>query len=161
MQTPSRRSSRRLVALALAIAIAAGVAASSVVGAKGRVAEKPPRVSHLVLEEFVLGRRGLVVELHPTARSIRIEASTQKPLHVCQLGTTFAGAWRGGCRSLRRPLYLPATSGGLHVAFRVVSRTGEPARVRRLDLRWHCTDRTLWLRPTAPGRVAPRARFDC
>jgi hypothetical protein len=125
----------------------------------------PKRISHAQLANFSLVSPGILFELHPTERPIQIQVVAQRPLKVCQFGISFAGRWRGGCRSLgRHPLNLPTTNGFMHVAFRIVpaSVSAKAIAVRRLDLRWHCTDHDFGVFP-GRGEKLPRAAptFDC
>jgi hypothetical protein len=115
-----------------------------------------------VLREFALVPPGIVLELHPDERHIFISADADPPLEVCQVGTSFAGAWHGGCRSLRdQPIALPATNGAIHVVFRVTPINGSSSRVRSLSLRWHCVDHRFWVRAHPSGLPRARPVFDC
>ena len=119
-------------------------------------------VSHVALDGFSVGAPGIVFELHPTESPILVSAAAETPLQVCQIGTSFAGRWRGGCRRLsEQPLHLPSTSGAIHVAFRVTTTTGTRTQVRQLVLRWHCVDHKLGILPGHTRMPRMRPVFDC
>jgi hypothetical protein len=121
------------------------VAAASALLLTGCGQSAPPAVSRVELADFSLVAPGLVFELHPTDSPIVVRASARTALKVCPVGTSFAGRWRGGCRELGdQPVSLPATSGAIHVVFRVTTSAGVTG-VRLLELRWHCVDRRLGL----------------
>jgi hypothetical protein len=119
-------------------------------------------MSQVTLRGFVLPPSGLLFSLHPTDAPIVVTAISNALLRVCEGGTTFAGHWTGGCRSLaRRPLALPASGGAVHVAFRVLPSGRAAAHVAMLRLRWHCVDHAfIVLRGGSRlGRTSPS--FDC
>jgi hypothetical protein len=101
-----------------------------------------------------------MLELHPDERHIFISAEAVPPLEVCEVGTSFAGSWHGGCRQLgKQALALPATSGAMHVVFRVTST--DTSKVDRLTLRWHCVDHRFGLRALRSALPRTRPLFDC
>lgn len=121
-----------------------------------------PTVSHVELTNFVLVAPGLDFELHPTDRPIVVRAAAATPLKVCQVGTTFAGRWHGGCREVgEQPLRLPSTSGAIHVVFRITTSLGDVSRVRSLELRWHCVDHKLGFSRGRTHATIARPVFDC
>jgi hypothetical protein len=136
-------------------------ASAALLAGCGRIDGSPP-VSHVQFAHFALFAPGLVFELHPTDNRILVRAAAAEPLKVCQVGTSFAGRWQGGCRELGHgTVSLPATSGAYHVVFRVTTSAVRVTRVQRLELRWHCVDHRLGI---LRGRTrAPTARgvFDC
>jgi hypothetical protein len=118
--------------------------------------------SRVAFRNFTLRAPGLVFELHPTDRPITVQAAATSSLKVCPVGTSFAGRWRRGCRTLREhPLLLPATSGAIHVLFRITTAAATSTRVSRLSLRWHCVDHRFGLQ-RGQSRIPPsRPVFDC
>jgi hypothetical protein len=117
--------------------------------------------SHVAVGGFFLSETGIDFELHPTESPILVSAVADAPVRVCQVGTSFAGRWRGGCRRLTdRPLPLPETNGMMHVVFRVTTTAGR-ARVRRLSLRWHCVDHRLGVFPRQTRIPRLHPIFDC
>jgi hypothetical protein len=118
--------------------------------------------SQAVFRDFALVRPGITFELHPDERHILISADADAPLKVCEVGTSFADSWRGGCRELgERELSLPATSGAMHVVFRVKPMSGTSSRVNNLTLRWHCVDHRFWLHAVRSALPRTRPVFDC
>jgi hypothetical protein len=125
-------------------------------------ASAPKPASYFAVANFSLVPPGILFELHPTDRPILIRASSPTPLKVCQFGTSFAGAWTGGCRTLSgRPLFLPASSGAVHVAFRITTTTAGTTRVARLALSWHCVDHQFGLLRGRTLTPAGHPTFDC
>ena len=116
--TPMRRLDvRGLIASTGTASVALLAAAVSLAGAGA--------ASSLTIASFSLQPAGIVFALHPTAAPIAIIATAAAPLAVCQFSTSFAGAWKGGCRRLgHRPLLLPSSGGGLHIGFRAARQTG-------------------------------------
>jgi hypothetical protein len=122
----------------------------------------PPTESRAKFTDFSLVRPGIVLELHPADSPIHLSATADAPLKVCQVGTTFAGYWKGGCRIFGdRPQALPTTNGFIHVVFRIAPTSGRLSRVRRLDVRWHCLDHNFGYWPGRSKVPVTRAIFDC
>lgn len=121
-----------------------------------------PHMSTFRLYNFALRPAGLLFDVHPTTRPIRVEAVADAPLKVCQFGTSFAEYWHGGCRVLRnQSIELPTTSGQMHVAFRVASVSGKLTWVKEFELQWHCTDHDFGVfRGRTPVSSGYRT-FDC
>jgi hypothetical protein len=141
-----------------AASVGAIVSASLALAACGDGGEQ--HSSQAVLREFALVPPGIVLELHPDERHIFISADADPPLEVCQVGTSFAGAWLGGCRPLGdQAIALPATNGAIHVVFRVTST--DTSNVDSLILRWHCVDHRFWLHALRSALPRTRPLFDC
>jgi hypothetical protein len=121
-----------------------------------------PTESHFSLADFSLAGLGIEFELHPNGRPILVSASGGARLQVCEVGSSFANFWHGGCRRLTgRPLALPATNGLMHVAFRVVGTPGAATRVKELRLRWHCVDHDFGFFPGRTKASRTQPVFDC
>jgi hypothetical protein len=104
-------------------------------------ARDEPASSQVTLRDFLLQPSGLLFSLHPTEARIVVSATANKPLRVCEDGTTFSTHWQGGCRKLGKlPLALPPSGGAVHVAFRVMPSSAAAAHVAILRVRWHCVD---------------------
>jgi hypothetical protein len=148
----------------LGVIVAATLVLASACGSGARHAKLTSRqgVSHFAVTDFRLLPPGVVFELHPTVSPIVVEAAADAPLKVCQFGTSFAGAWIGGCRPLRdRPISLPPTNGFIHAAFRIRSMTGQATRVTHLSLRWHCVDHEFGLFRGRTQTPVAHPVFDC
>ncbi|MDX6628495.1 MAG: virginiamycin lyase [Gaiellales bacterium] len=120
-----------------------------------------PTTSTVTLRGFFLQPSGILLGMHPSQARITIIATAGSPLKVCQSGTSFAGSWKGGCRSLTtRPLALPS-AGNLHVGFHVLPANGQRTRVITLQLRWHCVDHYFALARGETQVDSPTPTFDC
>lgn len=123
-----------------------------------------PSVSQVVLSGFTLRPRGVVFFVHPTDARIRLAATTNAVLKVCQVSSAAFPfhTWKGGCRRLgRRTLALPSSGGFSHIGFRLAPADGRPAELRRLVVRWHCVDHFFALEHGATRVQVPRPIFDC
>lgn len=126
----------------------------------------------LVLSDLTLGAGGIGFGLHPTSAPIVVQAEAAAALEVCPAeangrpaggrGTSFGTLWRSGCRPLgEAPVALPATRGRSHVGFRVRPRTGAPAAVTALRIRWACADAHLVVEPGDATPPPPALTPDC
>lgn len=146
----------QVVALTTVLVIAAPLSANTIWARQAR------SVSHVTLRSFVLRPSGLLFSLHPTEARIVVIATANKPLRVCEDGTTFSRHWTGGCRRLTRlPLALPTSGGAVHVGFHVKPSGATATRVTVLTVQWHCVDHDFILLrgSTRLGHASPT--FDC
>jgi hypothetical protein len=136
---------------------------TSALGLTRIVAQPGPQstTSTVTLRPFTLQPSGISFGVHPTRARITITATAASPLEVCQSSTSFAGAWKGGCRRLTtEPLALPS-AGNLHVGFRVQPANDQPTRVTALHLQWHCVDHYFALTRGTTRVDATTPAFDC
>ena len=121
-----------------------------------------PSISEVILRNFVLRPSGVLFSFHPTDARIRITASANQRLKVCEDGTTFSSHWQGGCRTLTRlPLQLPTSGGAVHVGFRVMPLRAAATHVTILRIRWHCVDHDFIIVRGATHLERASPTFDC